>query len=407
MVSVIIPTYNREKTIASSIQSVLEQTYSNLELIVVDDGSVDDTEKIVNEIKDERLKYIKCKTNGGVAAARNVGIAASRGEFIAFNDSDDIWKKTKLAVQMKLMENNMECDFVYCAFARRFINGVKVRVPAKENDLDKLHGKVFEKLLQGNFISTQTILFRKRIIDNIGMFNEKIKAFDDYEFVLRVAREYPIFYIDEELVEVEESDNSVMLKSNYINHFKDYVTILNQYWDDYEEKKNLYNMLRTILVYIGYMTFEERETYGELLMPFWADKNFLLHEISAMQRQLRRAYFKEHMVEEILNLEDEIEKEYFQKNHIHSVAIYGNGYVGKLLRKNILNLGICDCFMIDKSPQKDKYLVYTLNEIVPKADIVVISVFDEMGLIKKNVSQIIKYPVVHIEQWMQKIKNTV
>lgn len=111
-ISVIIPTYNREKLIERSIKSVLNQTYKNIEVIVVDDCSNDNTKSIVNSIKDDRLIYIKLSKNKGACYARNKGIEAASGKYIAFNDSDDVFYKNKLEKQLKnLLNNNSDLDF--------------------------------------------------------------------------------------------------------------------------------------------------------------------------------------------------------------------------------------------------------------------------------------------------------
>ena len=111
-VSIIIPTYNREKSISKSIKSVLNQTYNDLEVIVVDDGSTDNTEKIIKGIKDTRIKYIKLDKNKGACYARNVGIKKATGKYIAFNDSDDIFHKTKIEKQvMYLKKCNSDLNF--------------------------------------------------------------------------------------------------------------------------------------------------------------------------------------------------------------------------------------------------------------------------------------------------------
>ncbi len=103
-ISVVIPSYNRATLIGRAIESVLQQTYSNIEIIVVDDASTDETESVVKRIKNDKLHYIKLKKNGGACKARNVGIRASKGEYIAFLDSDDIWNTDKLEKQMKILQ---------------------------------------------------------------------------------------------------------------------------------------------------------------------------------------------------------------------------------------------------------------------------------------------------------------
>ena len=117
-VSIILPTYNRGTIINKSILSVLEQSYINWELIVVDDGSVDDTEKIINNFEDSRIKYFKTKSNNGVSKARNIGIKMAKYNYIAFQDSDDQWKKDKLQKQVDYLESHPEYGMVYSKFKR-------------------------------------------------------------------------------------------------------------------------------------------------------------------------------------------------------------------------------------------------------------------------------------------------
>ena len=114
-VSVIIPTYNREGILGRSIESVLNQTYTEFELIIVDDGSTDNTRQLVENIHDDRISYYYVKNNSGAAAARNYGIERAEGEYIAFQDSDDYWHSDKLEKQMKVMESNPDIGFVFHA----------------------------------------------------------------------------------------------------------------------------------------------------------------------------------------------------------------------------------------------------------------------------------------------------
>ena len=115
MVSVIIPTYNRETVIGRAIESVLKQTYPHFELLIIDDGSTDQTKRVVERIADERIRYILLEENGGVARARNVGIAEAQYDYIAFLDSDDEWMPEKLELQMeRLLDSSLGFGAVYC-----------------------------------------------------------------------------------------------------------------------------------------------------------------------------------------------------------------------------------------------------------------------------------------------------
>ena len=199
-VSVIIPTYNREKTILRAIQSVLEQTYTNLEVLVIDDGSTDGTADIVKGIEDDRVKYIILDQNGGQAKARNIGVQMSEGEWIAFQDSDDCWHKDKLETQMKFMEDNPQYLLVYCMSMNHFESGATLVVPPKPCP-DVMEGRMLHTLLRQNVIDTPTMLIRKECFLKMGGFDINYKALEDWEFVIRFSREYEIGYIPKVLMD--------------------------------------------------------------------------------------------------------------------------------------------------------------------------------------------------------------
>ncbi|GAH74960.1 unnamed protein product, partial [marine sediment metagenome] len=165
-VSVIIPTYNRAYLIGRAIQSVLNQTYQDFEIIVVDDGSTDDTEEIVRSFKDKRIGYVRHEKNKGAAAARNTGIKAAKSEYIAFQDSDDEWLPEKLEKQMKVFENAPpEVGVVYTDFLR--IKGnKKIHIPFSW--VTQKEGNIHKELLKGNFVTTQSVVIRKKCFKKSG-----------------------------------------------------------------------------------------------------------------------------------------------------------------------------------------------------------------------------------------------
>lgn len=182
LVSVILPTYQRAHLISESIESVCRQTYSNWELIVVDDGSTDNTSEVVNSYskKDKRIKYLKKQQNRGVASARNIGIGEAAGEYIAFIDSDDLWVESKLEKQAKLMNEISDCmlisgDISYSDGKTFF---TKHPLPEEIN---------FKSLFIRNFIATSTVILRREILGKIGLFSENLRNCSDYEMWLRIA----------------------------------------------------------------------------------------------------------------------------------------------------------------------------------------------------------------------------
>lgn len=205
LVSVIIPTYNRGYCIERSINSVLNQTWSNLEVLVVDDASTDNTFEIVKEVNDSRVRYFRIQNNMGANHARNEGIKNAKGNYIAFNDSDDEWLPEKLEKQMQLMklQEKIEGDnigAVYCIMTKYSNGRIYQIAPMLEEVGEHGIGNIY-KYMQGNmFISTQTLVFRKKVLEKVGGFNEDLERLQDWELLLRVAQKYKFFLVQENLV---------------------------------------------------------------------------------------------------------------------------------------------------------------------------------------------------------------
>lgn len=189
-VSVIIPAYNREKFIARAIQSVLAQIYGDYEIIVVDDGSTDNTANIVKQFGG-KVKYI-LQPNGGSASARNRGIKESQGEYIAFLDSDDFWVPEKLNEQVKVLDNNPNVGIVYAKMP--IVNEKGEQVGMKPSQPS---GKNFKELLEiWGDIPTSTVLTRRECFDKAGFFDTSLKTMQDIDMWLRIARLYDLYEIE-------------------------------------------------------------------------------------------------------------------------------------------------------------------------------------------------------------------
>jgi len=210
LVSVVLPTYNRDYIISRAIDSVLNQTYSNLELIVVDDGSTDNTDAILNEYitTDSRVNYVK-QEHLGANKARNLGIKLAQGQYIAFQDSDAVWFKNKLE---KLL--NVSCwhaeDYagVFSAFYRCDLNGRKSIIPQNKIELLPWEDQ-FRLLLTNNFIDTASMLLKKKAVMDIKGFNDALPRFQDWEFCLRLGIKYKLYYYPEPLYISYDSPNSI------------------------------------------------------------------------------------------------------------------------------------------------------------------------------------------------------
>ena len=193
-VSVIIPTYNRGWILREAIDSVLGQEFSDFELIVVDDGSTDDTRAILDSYGQEVI--VIHQHNKGVSAARNRGIAESRALLVAFLDSDDVWLPRKLARQVEFFSSHL--DALICQTEEIWVrNGFRVN-PKKRHR--KISGMIFEPSLELCLVSPSAVMMRKTLLDKVGMFDESLPACEDYDLWLRVSCRYPIMLIDDPLI---------------------------------------------------------------------------------------------------------------------------------------------------------------------------------------------------------------
>lgn len=195
-ISVIIPTYNRRKTIVQAVRSVLNQSFYDLECIVVDDGSDDGTCEAIKKIKDDRLKYFELSGNFGACHARNFGIGVAVGKYIAFQDSDDIWHKEKLEKQILFLREN-NADFVFCSM-RQIDNTLRKKDIIFPENLKEGYVSA-GKVLEGSCASTQCMLMNKKCLDEIR-FDEHLPRYQDWDLILRISKKHTVYFQDFVLV---------------------------------------------------------------------------------------------------------------------------------------------------------------------------------------------------------------
>jgi len=221
-VSVVIPTYNRAGLIAQAVQSVLDQTGINPEIIVVDDGSTDNTRQVLEQFKD-KIRYLATE-NRGVAHARNTGMKASFGKYFAFLDSDDLYLPGKLALQVAFMEAHPEVGVVSTEmsamvgntvtqeFFLRSYHGIYNKKGWSYEDVypvsgqfhsDTLNktvpyyiGSIFRQILQGQVLFTNTVLFQRNITATVGYQNESYRTGEEYEYLVRICKHYKAAFLD-------------------------------------------------------------------------------------------------------------------------------------------------------------------------------------------------------------------
>lgn len=222
LVTIIMNCFNSEKYIQLSIESVLKQTYTNWELIVWDNCSTDNTQKIISKFDDKRIFYFYSKEHLSLGAARNKAIKKSNGKYISFLDSDDIWLSTKLEIQVKFIEQNTRINFVYSDYFiinKNGNRGFKLKIGKNPS------GKIFHHILRKNVPALLTVLFESSFIKSeFNLFDPNLELVEEFEFFSRLLRQYEAGYISIPLAEYRIHSNmtSKLAYSNYPDEI-DYV----------------------------------------------------------------------------------------------------------------------------------------------------------------------------------------
>jgi glycosyltransferase involved in cell wall biosynthesis len=206
LISIITPTFNREKFLPAAIESVLQQTYSNWELIIVDDGSKDNTKTLIDtySVKDNRIKYY-FQENQGQSIARNKALSVASGEFICFLDSDNYWTKDKLEKSIIAFNKYPDADILYGDCITIDEQGHELH----RNNMRRHSGKVAHLLLKDNFVSMNTTMTRKECFLELGGMSGKRRVADDYDLWLRMSSRYNFQYIPEYLAYYRVMENQI------------------------------------------------------------------------------------------------------------------------------------------------------------------------------------------------------
>ena len=241
-VSVIIPTCNCVEFLQEAINSVLSQRYQDFEIIVIDDGSSDNTKEVVGEYINRNFNKIRYfyQKNKGPSAARNKGIKESKGEYIAFLDADDIWSYNKIEKQIRVLENNLDVGFVYCD--NFFVDEERKTIPNYGGKIKLVHGDITIELFCNRFIFVQAVVLRKKCLEKVGLFNEKLLVGEDYDFLLRLACFFKTEVIKEKLWERRVLKNSLSRKDfimdakNDLNTFVNFLNCNPDFFQKYKDR---------------------------------------------------------------------------------------------------------------------------------------------------------------------------
>jgi glycosyltransferase involved in cell wall biosynthesis len=209
IVSVIIPTFNRARRVVRAVKSVLSQTYTDLEIIVVDDASTDDTANSLAQFGG-RIACLVHASNLGVSAARNTGIRKSTGPLIAFLDSDDYWLPEKAALQVDYFEQHSQASI--CQTEEIWVRKGRRVNPQKKHV--KPSGDIFEPSLKRCLVSPSSVMLKRSLLEEVGSFDEDLPACEDYDLWLRISCRHPVHLIKEHLV-VKEGGHADQLSSRH------------------------------------------------------------------------------------------------------------------------------------------------------------------------------------------------
>ncbi|WP_140456660.1 MULTISPECIES: glycosyltransferase family 2 protein [Priestia] len=254
-VSVIIPTYNRAHLLMNAVNSILDQTYKVLEIIIIDDCSTDNTQELVKTITNNKIKYIKNKTNQGGAESRNIGAKYASGKFIAFLDSDDHWEKSKLEQQMTILNTNDSIGVVY--------SGIKIIDGTKQNKtlLPDKRGDLSSELLMANCVgSTSTVVIRRELFNSVKGFDKSMPSCQDWDLWIRLSKITHFDYIKEALVNYYEhpgeriTTNTNAVVNGHLRIFNKYQEDINKLRD--KEISNVYFYIGKVIAKSGMINLE-------------------------------------------------------------------------------------------------------------------------------------------------------
>ena len=248
-VSVVIPAYNAMAYLPETIDNVLEQTYSNFEVIVVNDGSTDNIKEWITQISDRRVKLVS-QVNLGLAGARNTGIRESEGEYLAFLDADDLWDFTKLAKQVQVLDSHPEAGLVYTWISyidERGKSTGRVVKPQSEGD-------IWQELTKGNLVECGSVaMVRRQCFEKCGVFDCNLGSFvEDWDMWLRIARTYPFKVIKEPLTYYRQVTNSA--SRNWQRMAKSYQLVIDKAfaaanWDELPLRNRSYGTANLVLAW--------------------------------------------------------------------------------------------------------------------------------------------------------------
>jgi glycosyltransferase involved in cell wall biosynthesis len=286
LVSVVIPTHNREELVTRAIASVLEQTCRDLECIVVDDASTDGTEAAVNGNGDARLRYLKNDTNKGAPASRNRGIREARGRYVALLDDDDEWLPEKLEKQLRLFDSALgRVGLIYSGFY--YVSGKSGENISTFQPIHK--GSVYPELLKGCILGSPTPLIKKECFEQAGGFDESLPGCQDWDMWLRIAKVCDFDFISEPLA--RHYVHGMQISANLAAKIKARTLLLQKHYGDIRKEPGiLYTQLKglAILYFLNGESRRGRRLLSQAVRNYPAQVTGYIHLLLSFVPQLHR-----------------------------------------------------------------------------------------------------------------------
>jgi len=389
MISIIMPTYNRAYIIERAIKSVLGQSYKDWELIIVDDASSDNTDKVVNKYVCSNIRYFINTRNLGANASRNIGAKYAKGEVLVFLDSDNYWPQNRLKSQIEIWEKNKN--------KRCFLYG-RVKIFDKKNvkilPEQKMESEELKKTeIYGNIIDLNTLLISKSVFEEIGGFDEKLPRFQDWELILRMLYQFDLEAVGcgEECLSYNEiQENSI--GRDVSKYVKACEIILKKYMCSYLPEENMINYLICI-----WNEGNGSELVQKALSEIGKEDSRLLPEAIRSIIRLQEMFFKTRKMEDLLykwhikNLyspNGTIFSKYFcDESNRKNIAIYGLGKLGELFFEEVKDLPINIVYGIDKQKKYFKDIPIHMPDELEPVDLIVITVLEENEEIKSTLEK--------------------
>ena len=401
--SVIIPTYNREKVIKRAIDSILNQTFRNFELIIVDDGSKDMTERIVKDYSDERIVYLY-KENGGQNSALNLGLEHVRGTYVAFCDSDDEWFPTKLEKVYNKYLSDEEISVVY------HLTGVMIDGRVALAREETFEGWIYkEVLLRGYLTSPTFISCKKECFDTIGEFDLDVTYWQDDDFCYNLCKYFKVGLV-KEILGIYYTDITGRMTEAKKKTADAYYLVLSKHKDDIVQLcgRKIYSE-RLCAVCSRYISIGETEKAKLILQEAnQYDHQCVVKILEEMEESVNK---KQSMSDKHLALflmmnqwvkakqKGKNLSNYFERYGYKKIAIYGLSYAGETLIEELIDTNIRVAYCIDK--RKDiNYAdvdVFTMEDIMEEVDAVVVTAITSFAQIKRELNNKFNCPILSLE----------